>query len=207
MRALGILLLVLFLLAVLPLGVFIRYDGGGPLVKIVAGPLGIRLLPKKPKRKKPKKEKKAKGKKKPAPEKTPSKKPAEKKKGGSLKDFIPFVQLGLKLLGDFRRKLRVNRLELRIVLAGEDPADLGLLYGRANAALGGLWPMLERCFKIKKRDVSVQCDFTAEETTVYAALKITITLGRLMVLGVRYGARALKEFIKLKNKKKAVQST
>ena len=152
------------------------------------------------KKEKPKKEKKAKA----DPPAEKAGEPAEKK-GGSFRDFIPLVQVGLDFLGDLRRKLRVNLLELRLTLAGDDPADLAILYGRANAALGILWPMLERAFVIKKRDVSIQSDFTASETTVYAAMRITITIGRCLILALRYGFRALKEFMKLKNKKKAVR--
>lgn len=208
MTALCIVLGVLFLLAILPIGVLVRYDSSGPLVKVVAGPIGIRVLPKKAKKKNPKKDKKPKAekKKKVSAKKTAENRQPETNLGGKVKDFIPFVKMGLNFLGDIRRKLRVNRLELKVTLAGDDPADLAVNYGRANGALGALWPMLERCFKIKKRDVSVRCDFTAEETTVFAALRITITLGRSVALVVRYGVRALIEFIKLKNKKKAVQS-
>lgn len=208
MTALCIVLGVLFLLAILPLGVFVRYDADGPLVKVAAGPIGIRILPKKTKKpKKDKKPKETKQKNGPAEKSAEDQRPGEKKNlGGKVMEFMPFVKMGLNFLGDVRRKLRVNRLELKVILAGDDPADLAVNYGRANGALGALWPMLERCFKIKKRDVSVQCDFTAEETTVYAAMKITITLGRAVALMVRYGVRALIEFIKLKNQKKAVQS-
>ena len=38
-------LAVLFLLAVLPLGVSVLYDSDGPLVRVIAGPLKIRVFP------------------------------------------------------------------------------------------------------------------------------------------------------------------
>lgn len=192
--------LVIFLLAILPLGVSALYEESGPTVHVVAGPIKVKLFPKKKAEKK--KEKPKKVKKKPTEKKDEIK---EEKKGGSWRDFIPLVKTGLAFLGDFRRKLRVNRLEVKAILAGKDPGDLALSYGRANMALGALWPMLERCFVIKRRDVSIQCDFEAEKTTIYANMKITITLGRLLALACRYGFRALKQFIAIKNKKKAVQ--
>ena len=54
-------LAVLILLAVLPLGVSVLYDSEGPLVRVIAGPLKIKVfpLPKKEKKEKKKKEKKA----------------------------------------------------------------------------------------------------------------------------------------------------
>ena len=108
----------------------------------------------------------------------------------------------MDFLGDFRRKLRVNHLELKLVMAGDDPCDLAVNYGRAWAAVGNLMPQLEKIFVIKKRDVEVECDFTATETLVIARLDLTITLGRLLAAVVRFAFRALKEFIQIKNKRK-----
>lgn len=191
---------VLLLLAILPLGVWIRYDEAGPLVRVVAGPLKITVFPvRKKKSAAPKKEKA------PKPESSQKKKeqqPAKKAKGGSLTDFLPLVQVALDLLGDFRRKLRVDELYLRLILAASDPCDLAVNYGRAWAAVGNLLPQLERFLVIKKRDVAVECDFTASQTLVTAQLKITITLGRLVTLAAVYGFRGLKEFLKLKKKRK-----
>lgn len=195
--------LILFLLAILPLGVSARYDESGPVVRIAAGPINVKLFPRKKEKKKEQNRTKKEKKKKESGEK--SEEPPKEKKGGDWKAFMPLVKTGLAFLGEFRRKLRVNRLEVKAVLAGMDPGDLALAYGRANLALGALWPMLERCFVIKKRDVSIQCDFEAKNTTIYANMKITITLGRLLALVCRYGLRAMKQFVAIKNKKKAVR--
>ena len=112
------------------------------------------------------------------------------------------MQLALDLLGDVRRKLRVRRLELLLVMAGDDPCDLAVNYGRAWAAVGNLMPQLERLFVIKKKDVQVACDFTADKTTVFARVDITITLGRLLALVTVYGIKALREWIKINNLRK-----
>ena len=66
--------------------------------------------------------------------------------------------------------------------------------------MGNLMPQLERLFVIKRRDVEVECDFTASETLVIARLDLTITLGRLLGLAIVYGIRALREFLKLQKK-------
>ena len=191
---------VLLLLAILPLGVWIRYDEAGPLVRVVAGPLKITVFPvRKKKAAAPKKEKAPKPE---PPQKQKEQQPAKKAKGGSLTDFLPLVKVALDLLGDFRRKLRVDELYLRLILAASDPCDLAVNYGRAWAAVGNLLPQLERFLVIKKRDVAVECDFTASQTLVTAQLKITNTLGRLVTLAAVYGFRGLKEFLKLKKKRK-----
>ena len=121
--------------------------------------------------------------------------PEPKEKGGSWTDFLPLVKTLFDFLGNFRRTLRVNVLELKLILAGADPYALGLNYGRTWAAVGNLMPRLEKYFVIKKRDVEVECDFTASETKVIARLEITMTLGGLLTLAAVYGIRGLKEFI------------
>ncbi len=187
---------VITLLAIAPLGVWVRYDLDGLLLKLIAGPVKLTLIPGKKKEKPQEEEKK--------PAKTQVTKSAapKEKKGGSITDFLPLVQLALDLLGDFRRKLRVRRLELLLVMAGDDPCDLAVNYGRAWAAVGNLMPQLERLFVIKKKDVQVACDFTADKTTVFARADITITLGRLLALVTVYGIKALREWIKINNLRK-----
>ena len=201
---------VVFLLGILPLGVSARYGGEGALLRVIAGPVRLTLFPRKKKEKKPKppsKTDKQPGSEEeslPKPPQPPKQEPPadRKEKGGSLRDFLPLVKVALNFLGAFRRKLRVNRLELKLILAEGDPCDLAVNYGRAWAAVGNLMPQLERLFVIKKRDVEVECDFTASETLVIARLDLTITLGRLLGLAIVYGIRALREFLKLQKKRK-----
>ena len=205
-----IFLAILIGLGCVPLGVRLRYDEDGPLAAVLLGRLPIVLYPlpgwlkkltsreKKDGEKKPKKEK-------PKKEKPPKDTVGEGPQGGSWKKFLPLVRLGLHFLGDFRRKLRVNRLVLRLTLAGDDPCDLAVNYGRAWAAVGNLLAAMQRTFVIQKRDVEVQCDFLGEETKVVFAMDLTITLGRILGLLVKYGIRAVAILLKMKNQK-AVQN-
>lgn len=185
-------LAVIVLLAVIPLGISARYDSRGAVAYLLAGPVRLKVYPR-PKKAKPQTPQKAAKASAPAQEKESS--------GGSVRDFLPIVRLILELLSDFRRKLRVDRLEMNVILAGDDPCDLATNYGKAWTALGTLWPQLERLFIIKKRDVKVQCDFEATEILVKARLDLTITLGRLVILGGKHGVHIMKEIITLKNKK------
>lgn len=198
-----IFLAILVLLAILPLGASVLYDEDGPRVRIVAGPVKIQVFPmkKKPKKDKPKKEKPKKEQKKPAQageEQKPFPKP---KTGGSWTDFLPLVQVVLDLLNDLRRKFRVNHLLLHLTLAGDDPCDLAVNYGRMNASLAALIAQLERVLVIQKRDVHVDCDFTANETVILARLDLTITLGRILSIAVRHGVRGLMTFLKIKKQR------
>lgn len=207
--ALGIVLL----LAVIPVGVRIRYNAEGALVKVIVGPVKITVfpLPRKEKKEKKKKEPKKKEKKAeeeenlpkpPQPPKQKQEKKPKEEKGGSILDFIPLVQAVFDFLGDFRRKLRLDNIYLRLIMAGGDPCDLAVNYGRAWAAVGNLLPRLETYFVIKKRDIEVECDFEASETLVIAHLDLTITIGRLFTSAGKFAVRALKEFMNIKKKRK-----
>lgn len=191
---------ILVLLAVLPLGVSAGYYASGGYVKILLGPFHYTLYPRKPGRTKAK------------PKQAPPKKTApsqpqpkpETQSGGSLSDFLPLLEVLLDFLSTFRRKLRVNRLELNLVLAGEDPCDLALNYSRAWAMAGNLVSALERAFVVRKRHIDVECDFVAEQTRIAARLDCTITLGRLLSLVTVTGIRVLREYLKIRKNRKAV---
>ena len=195
---------ILFALYWLPLGVRALYQSGGAGVWLLIGPFRLKLFPKKKKEAEKDEDTtliKA-AKKKPAKEKEKKEEKQKEKKGGSLRDFLPLVQVAKDALGSLRRKLRIRRLEMKVVMAGGDPCDLAVNYGRAWAAVGNILPRLEAIFVIKKRNIEVECDFTAPETTIYVLADITITLGRLLGIAVKYGFRALREYLRLRKKRK-----
>ena len=183
-------LAVVILLSILPVGVSAKYDQEGPRLWLIAGPVRLKLLPGRKKAEKkekaPKEQKKA---------TAPAAK--EPEKGGSIKQFFPLVRIVFDFLADFRRKLLVNVLELKITLAGGDPCDLATNYGKACAAVAALEPQLERFFVIKKKNIQIQCDFVEETTLVMARMDLTITLGRLLFQAGKYGTRALREILNI----------
>jgi hypothetical protein len=209
-------------LLILPLGVSVFYDAAGVRLRIVAGFIRFTIFPKKKKEKKPKKEKPPKKKKEePKPEETQQESPKSKKKsqkekdntkkkkpkaetpGGSMLDFIPLVKIALKCVGDlFTKTLHIDVLYLKLTMAGGDPCDLAVNYGKAWAALGNLWPKIDDLLTIKKRDIQIQCDFEGEETVVNARVDLTITLARVLGLLICYGARMAWGFLKILNKRK-----
>ena len=184
---------VLALIAIMPIGVSALYDEDGPRASVIAGPIRLAVYPikKKEKKEKPKKPKKQ------TTTKTTGNKQEKKKKGGSIHDFLPIVDLILDFISAFGRKLRVNQLQMKLILAGSDPCDLAVNYGRGWAVLGNLMPLLEKVFVIQKRDLEVECDFLADKTTVIARLDLTITIGRVLSLLVVRGVPILRELLRL----------
>jgi hypothetical protein len=166
--------------------------------------------PKKETKEEPKAEKKeatAKKETKPAAARKKSK-PSQETPGGSLLDFLPLAKLALKMVGElFGKTLHIDVLYLKLTMAGDDPCDLAVNYGKAWAALGNLWPKLDDLLTIKKRDVQIQCDFEGCETLVNARVDLTITLARLLGLLLGYGARMGWSLFKiLTDRKKAAQA-
>lgn len=188
-----IVLVVLCGLTFLPLGFRAVYKESGSGVWLLIGPLKFRVYPGKSKAEKPKTAQ---------IQKNSQNTRRETAVGGSYRDFQPIVRAILEFLGQFRRKIRVNHLELKLTLAGDDPSDLAVNYGRAWAALGNLMPQLERLFVIKKRNLAVACDFTSNKTLIFARLDATITLGRTIHLLSLHGVKVVKEFLELKKLRK-----
>ena len=184
---------ILTLIAILPIGVSAVYDSEGPRASVIAGPIRIPVFPLK---KREKKEKSKKVSKQTKPKK-PAQKQEKKKSGGSIQDFLPIVDVILDFVAAFGRKLRVNHLQMKLILAGGDPSDLAINYGRGWAVLGNLMPLLERAFVIQKRDLEVECDFLAQSTSVVARLDISITIGRILSLLMIRGIPILRELLKL----------
>ena len=189
----------LALLAAVPVGIAVLYDRNGFLAKLLIGPVSIKLFPRKreDKQKTPKKER----------DKTAaSQKKAKPKKqdqpGGSLTDFQGIIEQVISFLGAFRRRLLIKRLDMRLTLAGDDPCDLACNYGKSWAALGNVMPLLERAFRIRKRNLEVQCDFCADRPTLFADIIVVISIGRMLWIVLLYGIRILGEYLKLKNLRK-----
>lgn len=107
-----------------------------------------------------------------------------------LEDYLPLVA---ELLGELRRKLLVQELYLDYTLSGRaDPANTAILYGQLCAGGGTITAVLENLFQIKKRRISVQVDFMAEQSLVYARLTLSYTIGQLVCIFAKVGWKAFK---------------
>lgn len=187
---------VLALLLFLPARLLVRYDSHGLWIQLRYGPVRWRLVPQKPK----KKGKAKKNASKPAPQ---SRKEPEKKSTdlSTLRGYLPLLR---ELTQAVRRRLVLRRVELLVRMAADDPCDLAVQYGQAQAVLSGITPLLEQAFRIRKRNIGAVCDFTAEQTSVYCYLDIAITLARMLSVTLRYAWKLLKQYQKTQ---KAVQTT
>lgn len=200
----GCILLALLLIGQLRVGASVAYSENGLFLKIKAGPFRIQILPAKEKEKErpPKKSKKH-----------PAEEGAKPKPQGSKKNTLSLALRFLPLLaeaaGRFRRKIRIDRLNLYVIWGAPDPAAAAKGFGAGNAALGMLWPLFEHNFRVKEHDLRLDVDFTRTSPTLTADVQATLTIGQCLTLALRLGVKALKIYLGFRReqtKQKAVQA-
>lgn len=183
-KALGILLLVvlavLVLALVIPVSVWLAYDGDAFTVR--AGTLGLQypvFPPKKTKPKNPKRPQKAKPAQAAQAAQTPPPKPPQ---GDPARDGQPappqdkklllglsFQQLvtAVKGLGKLGRRvaagLRITHIRLYLPITGEDAADTAMRYGNCQAWLGAGLGVLNRAVWLDFDEYRLEADFLAKE--------------------------------------------
>ena len=188
----GIILLIFFLIAIIPVGVRVGYDKTGFSLDIVAAFIKIGILPtkeKKPKEEKPKPEKPKEDK--PGEEKTEEKPKEEKpqeKPEHDLGGTVELAMTALRAVGDtltrLRRKLTVDYIRLQYTSNCDDPADAAINYGRAVAAINGLSPFVSKFLRIKKRDYTVLVGFDGGGDKVLLDAQITIRIWEIIYVAL-----------------------
>ena len=101
-----------------------------------------------------------------------------------------------------KRRLTFQDLELQVTWAASDPADAAVGYGMANAALGGLWAVIDQNFKVKKSRLGCSVDFDQTSPSVYADGTLTIRVGQIVTLVVPLLIRFLRNYSRVKREAK-----
>lgn len=180
----ALLALLVLLLWTVRLGVLAGYGQDGPWVQLRVGPKTLPVYPvKKPPGKKGKKPRK--------PRKEKAGPPPQRDLGGLLPlawDLLPLVA---ETAGRFRRRLRIDTLTLRLTWAEEDPADAGIHYGWVWGLTEALLAFLEARFTIKKKEVSLDVDFLADQPRLLVRAGLSITPAQLLAVALPAGWKAL----------------
>ena len=91
-------------------------------------------------------------------------------------------------LGKLKRRLSIDEMTLWYQSASEDPAAAALAFGGASAAAGALVGPMQEMFRIRDLDIRTAVSFTETKPKVYARLKMSVSLGVLLWIGLRaYG--------------------
>ncbi|MGN1457633.1 MAG: DUF2953 domain-containing protein [Acutalibacteraceae bacterium] len=169
----------IFVLLICPLSVSVVYDGELEL-KIRYLFLCFKILPKK--EKKPKK---------PKPQKTEKteesdNKPQDKNKN-SIKDFVKkkgidgliellkkFVDIVLKAAKTVTSHLVISKLDINVLVVGDDAADTAMKFGYLCSAVYPLVSIVESHIKKCKHNENIVAGFNDSETKIYLVLKARI---------------------------------
>ena len=198
MLALGIILLVLVLVMLMPVGVDGEYIAGNVRLSAKISFYRLQLLPPKPK--KEKKENKRNKPKKLSPEETtvPEKKKSKFKLNFNFEEITAILKAALGAVGNFGKKIKVDRFLLHYTAAGKDPYDTAQTYGCVNAALSALAPICASRYKVKDCDVWTRVDFVDEKMSIDFALALRIRVGQVLAVAFALVYRAA--LILIKNK-------
>ena len=192
---LGTVLVLLFLLSLVRVGGVLEYSARGLLIRVRLGRLRFTVFPMKKKERKPKPVKE----KKPQPE---AEKKEPPKKGGALTLVREFLPLAAEAAGRFKRKVRIDQLDLELTVAASDPAAAAMAFGGANAALGMMLPLLENHFNVRQRSIRTAVDFEGSRPVICLKAAFSLTIGQGVVLAVRLGFQALRIRSKYKSNQK-----
>jgi len=173
----GWIVIVLFLIGEIRIGGLVEYCEAGFFLKAKIATFWFDVYP-------ASKEKERAEKKKESPKK-------DNTKGGKLGLLLDLVPVIVEAVGALFRKIRVDALVLHLTWAAEDPASAAMGYGAANAALGTIYLPLRKVLRTKKEDICLDVDFERKEPVIYGKAVLTITIGQVIILCVRYGIRAL----------------
>ena len=220
----AVILLLLVLFSLLPIKLYVKYENEAAVVKAVLLFFRFQIFPQK--EKKPKKRKRKKKPTKAAvaakekqaehavnqaasdaktssgqtDQATQKKKKKDKKSKEEIKEIVSAVcdllRASVKPLGFGLRHARIDNLDLRIVVGGEEPDETAILYGRWNAAVYGGLAILRNFVKINCNRLTIAVDFTEPETTIFASATFKIPIYAALITALRMGGRFLVNTLK-----------
>lgn len=161
----------IYLLLLLPIVVTADL-GGEPEVFLKWLCFKFRLYPKKPKTKKGKRGK---------PAKNSSKTDAKKKsRNKSISHYVDkygdLLKAVLKSVGNLLKHLKINRLEVSVVVGDEDAAKVAVEYGAVCAVLYPVLGLLDSAIDIKQSEISIKPDYNSKTSNgrLYADVRIRV---------------------------------
>lgn len=205
-----ILLLLILLIFFVPYGVDAGYEQGVAFVRVKAGPLRFTLWPKKPKakKKKPRKEKKKKASKdkddKPASgeaQGTDETITVKKKKEFDLDFILALIKMGAHALRRLLRSFSIDLLRVHYTVAGRDPYNVAMQYGRLCAAVEELPALCGNKVRVRKKDIVLASDFLETSPTIEARIVLSLQLYKIVHLAVVF----LVEYLVWKTKDRRAQ--
>jgi len=205
---LGVILLLILLIFFVPYGVDAMYADGVFRLGIQAGPIRIRLLPKKPltprqllkeEKKRAKKEakkaaKEAKKKESEEKEKLDATEKVKPKRKLEIDFLLALLRMGAHAIRRFFRSFTIDFFQLHYTVATADPYSTATQYAYICSAVEALPSLCGGVIRVRRKDIQIGTDFIRGEPQISGRITLTLQLFRLVHLAVAFGV----EFIQWK---------
>lgn len=93
-------------------------------------------------------------------------------------DYRQALSLAIDLMDDMAGTMTWERLHVTVMLHTADAARTGNLLGALSAAVGNLYPYMQRAFVLKDTKIVIDADFDAQRTVWGADIALMTRLGR-----------------------------
>lgn len=146
--------------------------------------------------------------------KVSAKKPKHEKTKGEKQNLLqnPWVKALLEywrdilsLVGRILKSPTLDVLQLQIFVGGSDAEACAMTYGKVCAVIGGVLPVVENTFGIRKRQIKVLCCYDRSSIDINAKASITVRIHEIFSLVFAGLGLGIKIFIFVHKLKKAVQ--
>ena len=108
-----------------------------------------------------------------------------------------------KALGRSRRGIRIDPMELSVVLGGqEEPADAAQQYGTLQGTVWTVVPALEQLLVLPHPRIHIDIDFSAEMVRASGQVGLSARIGTLVRIGLTLARPALRWLLTYLKKKK-----
>ena len=216
-----ILLALILLIFFIPYGVDAGYENSLFTFAVQAGPVCIRLFPRKPKTEKQKERARRRKEKKEAKKKAREESAAQEVKTDQGKDetikvkakkpldfdfILALLEMGVHAVRRFFRSFSVDYFKLHYTVAGRDPYTTAMRYGKLCTAAEGILALAEEKITLKKRDIYIGADFTQESGEFAFHITLTMQLYKLVHLAFAFGVEFIRYKIKSRRDKTAAVS-
>ena len=181
---LGVILLLVMLLGLVRLGAVVTF-GEGVRVRVRVGPVWLTVYPRKAKKpKQPKAEKPAES----QPEKPQQQGKTRRIPKLTFDELWELLDVALTALrATVRRacsRMLIDPLDVTVVFGGWNPADVAMMFGKANALMYELMPRLEETFCIPDPSLHLRIDYDQELPSAKGTLGVSLRVCDLIAIGL-----------------------
>ncbi len=98
--------------------------------------------------------------------------------GATLRYLGELASMASRAVGRLLRAVTVDRLRLEMQISAADAADTAVRYGEVCAVLYPTLAVIERVMRVRRREVRVEPNFLAENSAVFADVRLHIWVYR-----------------------------